>query len=1266
MPREGSKLAGALSGDGDGHLLVSPVRKQRLSKSKEELVAEAARVISEVDKLDCISSENGVLPEKFYTLPARRKHKSPFAENSLRRRSSFGELTPPKKPPRTFAHSTPVHKIFQDDTTGTPVSTSTPTKPKKSNLRRSVSDASALKTPQNVNNVQKVDKSKASTLKHQHKKQLSPIIEVTPREDYFSNNLKLSTSFKENDKNVENEIIKPPARKKKDNSQNVLREQPKQSVTEKLKEYIDEVDSGFKNDQYQTKKIIESEVVVIDVDKAKNISPEKPRPKLGTALLGKKLKSITSKKGKNKKVKEAIESLTNATNKELEPAEMIHSSQQPAEKLPLTRGCTVDTMVKRLSHECSSPPPPKTNVMITPNISVQHNNNQPFSYTRGLSPERTTSTPIIYAQVVHGTNGNGNKQTIHTTYNGKKQLQHSDSDEGLGYEENTVKHTTHFGDDKCNYNNNEPFDEYPITPKFKPNGYNMFSNFENKYNLNKIETEHGMFIDSSSRGRGDGMDSNKRRESLTEQENGLKDLSARRDMLESRINRRFGDKIRTSPDYSPKNNVYLQDTNYYRSGSVSPLGFKDKHVSERKTDQKYIYNADANGDYKIREYRYNSYDNEPKSFDSQISDYRSSPETKQTSHNKQMFYNKYQNGNAVLTKNREFYKSNPEIHQRNYENRFRDEYHKDERKDKFGDSGIENDYRRDSDRRKRRELSNESEDEGFASSLLIASERQHTEDGFSRKNRRSYESDKDYRTEEYHRSSYKNKTDYVPRERSIDDGSHYDPHIDREFRLSSHKKVDKKPPKPEKKSNLEKVKQLFTGRKKKDKAGMVREESLRARYVEYKGDDLKPNMYKKSNSEAYEYNNNNTRRRLSTPNSSPTHNRSSISRDKREPAAHNGTSWFKSLDRLSHKKSKRNETSKEGNMTSTEDETTKPMKNLRFFGDTDNESNDSERRKSGFKSSRGRSQSSRDLHNIVEESYKTNHKSMLNISSEPEMRDSRRERDVKGSRLSLKPPASPLHRTRDHYRSRDDRIRRRKNEVSSVESSTEGDSSQQSQRSIVYLHAATVGDIPGPGYLKNGRRAASREELASNSSSRLQPHTKTLSRSFSVLAPWRPRHYKESMDIDYTQYPKAKKYEQNKNNNSSRKESSTLLKKKAQETRRSNQNISTTLNRRSRSKENISGSNSTLKRASESKGSSSSLYKKKDRQPKENNRYNRDDKRSMVSKSMSVESLGSNRSGRKSDREVSRSISMPRDPEKSAGWFNINKRSKKSISTHRL
>lgn len=53
---------------------------------------------------------------------------------------------------------------------------------------------------------------------------------------------------------------------------------------------------------------------------------------------------------------------------------------------------------------------------------------------------------------------------------------------------------------------------------------------------------------------------------------------------------------------------------------------------------------------------------------------------------------------------------------------------------------------------------------------------------------------------------------------------------------------------------------------------------------------------------------------------------------------------------------------------------------------------------------------------------------------------------------------SPTTRYNNEVKHRDDRRRRtnsKKPDISSVESSTEGDSSQQSQRSIVYLHAAT-------------------------------------------------------------------------------------------------------------------------------------------------------------------------------------------------------------------
>lgn len=55
-----------------------------------------------------------------------------------------------------------------------------------------------------------------------------------------------------------------------------------------------------------------------------------------------------------------------------------------------------------------------------------------------------------------------------------------------------------------------------------------------------------------------------------------------------------------------------------------------------------------------------------------------------------------------------------------------------------------------------------------------------------------------------------------------------------------------------------------------------------------------------------------------------------------------------------------------------------------------------------------------------------------------------------------------------------------------------------------------MGEIPGP---NERRRAASREEL----NRPLQSHTRTVSRSVSVLAPWKPRHYREPFEINYDQ-----------------------------------------------------------------------------------------------------------------------------------------------------
>lgn len=90
---------------------------------------------------------------------------------------------------------------------------------------------------------------------------------------------------------------------------------------------------------------------------------------------------------------------------------------------------------------------------------------------------------------------------------------------------------------------------------------------------------------------------------------------------------------------------------------------------------------------------------------------------------------------------------------------------------------------------------------GFASSLLISNEKHHTENNHLRKSRRDYDSDINSRDEFYRNSRNK----YIPRERSIDDGSHYDPRLDKDVERTIVKGTEKKPPKPEKRSGLDKV-----------------------------------------------------------------------------------------------------------------------------------------------------------------------------------------------------------------------------------------------------------------------------------------------------------------------------------------------------------------------------------------------------------------------------------------------------------------------------
>lgn len=143
-------------------------------------------------------------------------------------------------------------------------------------------------------------------------------------------------------------------------------------------------------------------------------------------------------------------------------------------------------------------------------------------------------------------------------------------------------------------------------------------------------------------------------------------------------------------------------------------------------------------------YKYNGSDLEPKSMEYQPSDYRSSPEN-------QRFESSHRSRETnKLNKDKSIYRSTPEIHhrtgtssynslpredhfesgtaQRFRSERFLNREESDRRTDRLVDSGIENDFRRDSSEnyqsssrpvRIRRDLYNESEDEGWLPLFLF-------------------------------------------------------------------------------------------------------------------------------------------------------------------------------------------------------------------------------------------------------------------------------------------------------------------------------------------------------------------------------------------------------------------------------------------------------------------------------------------------------------------------------------------------------------------
>lgn len=155
---------------------------------------------------------------------------------------------------------------------------------------------------------------------------------------------------------------------------------------------------------------------------------------------------------------------------------------------------------------------------------------------------------------------------------------------------------------------------------------------------------------------------------------------------------------------------------------------------------------------------------------------------------------------------------------------------------------------------------------------------------------------------------------FVYRERSIDDGSHYDPNLDKANIIKEwkqNKKITKDFLKSKKKkSGLEKVKELFKSKK----SNGVDDSEVKSRYREYSPDlEPPPSLLQQDIA---------NRRRLSTPTASPvitnrskslppkgkklngtvSSTTSTLKRDKENGGQK--FNWFASLDRLSKKKTR--------------------------------------------------------------------------------------------------------------------------------------------------------------------------------------------------------------------------------------------------------------------------------------------------------------------------------------------------------------------------
>lgn len=617
------------------------IRKEPFTHlSEKELIEEANKVIKQAQSVTCTADHS---PEKFFSLPHRKKLRE---DKSTRRNSDDGgspegtgktplgrtnsDVSSKRRKERTSL-STLFRRAQRTKSPDSPVVVTT--KP-AAIVKRSKSDVTDLKSNTNLNSTKPIRKRSGSETEEflkslrNKKTQLSPIIESSPREDYFKKVSPLDLLQKEKDS--EKDSIKTEDQFSLESKKvNPIEKPPRVKSVDKQEIRPERGKKGKSSEKELSPPISETPKRTTEIKKTK-LTDEVDFVKTNETHVEVK-----------DRIKDSIRKLEENVYGE---SEMKHSSQQPPEKPPLTRGHTVDHIVRILKEDQHSPPP-KTHLISPSNAT---NINQPFSYTKpSTSPDpnlfvRTTSPDripspvnkmthkgVVYAQVIrdYDIQPQFPKQTMHKAFSPtREKYGHiSDEDEGLGYEER-YKYSNEY-DHKNNdsgFNTNSSFNikESPITPRFREYKLKSFEDFEPTYANGNADKESENFKPLHTyRGRADGMDTkNKTFESDTKIDLDFNELSHRRELLESRLNARRYERerihlnepitkyiVENDPIYEAEKRMkqtekYVNDTVKYYRHTLERDGFESTVPEDDKydTDNSRIkYNTESRSFQKV-------------------------------------------------------------------------------------------------------------------------------------------------------------------------------------------------------------------------------------------------------------------------------------------------------------------------------------------------------------------------------------------------------------------------------------------------------------------------------------------------------------------------------------------------------------------------------------------------------------------------------------------------------------------------------------------